>query len=101
MTQNVGYQALRGYFIEHDVLVGDGLELPLHRVLLLLADRELRELLGLEGLLAPHPLALLEVLLDAFLLDLLGENTIGKLNRWVILKSIFEVSGLVFSCIES
>ena len=30
-----------------------------------------------------------------------GENTIGKLNRWVILKSNFEVSGLVFSCIET
>ena len=29
--------------------------------------------------------------------DLGGENIIGKLNRWVILKSIFEVSGLVFS----
>ena len=33
--------------------------------------------------------------------DLTGENTIGKLNRWVILKSNFEVSGLVFSCIET
>ena len=30
-----------------------------------------------------------------------GENTIGKLNRWVILKSNFEVSGFVFSCIET
>ena len=30
-----------------------------------------------------------------------GENTIGNLNRWVILKSNFEVSGLVFSCIET
>ena len=33
--------------------------------------------------------------------DQVGENTIGKLNRWVILKSIFEVPGLVFSCIET
>ena len=34
-------------------------------------------------------------------LDLRRENTIGKLNRWVILKSNFEISGLVFSCIET
>ena len=33
--------------------------------------------------------------------DQVGENTIGTLNRWVILKSMFEVSGLVFSCIET
>ena len=33
--------------------------------------------------------------------DLRGENTIGKLNRWVILKSNFEFSGLVFSCIAT
>ena len=38
---------------------------------------------------------------DRKLLGGRGENTIGKLNRWVILKSNFEVSGLVFSCIET
>ena len=33
-------------------------------------------------------------------LAIAGENTIGKLNRWVILKSNFDVSGLVFSVLK-
>ena len=62
--------------------------LPAHA--LLAARLALQRGLPLRGLL----------LLGLPLLPRLGENTTGKLNRWVILKSNFEVPGLVFSCIK-
>ena len=56
----------------------------------------------LQALGLPAPLLTLAALtLTLAAKDLSGENTIGKLNRWVILKSNFEISGLVFSCIET